>query len=127
MAALEVGVSTVAAAGMAALREKSIALTTLFAAQATERCPEVQLVSPADPTRRGSQICLRHAEAYAVMQALIDRGVIGDFRTPDILRFGFAPLYVRHVDVWDAVVTLREVLDTEAWRRPEYQARKAVT
>jgi len=127
MAALEVGVSTVAAAGLPALRAKSIALTTLFAARAAERCPEVKLVSPSEPASRGSQICLRHPEAYAVMQALIDRGVIGDFRTPDVLRFGFAPLYVRHVDAWDAVEALRLVLDTEAWRRPEYQARKAVT
>ncbi|MCK6574691.1 kynureninase [Myxococcota bacterium] len=127
MSALEVGVSTVAAAGMEALRAKSMALTSLFAAEASARCPEVQLASPSDPAQRGSQICLRHPEAYAVMQALIDRGVIGDFRTPDVLRFGFAPLYVRHVDAWDAVSRLREVLDTEAWRRPEYQARKAVT
>jgi kynureninase len=105
MSALEVGVETVAAAGMAALREKSMALTTLFAARAALRCPSTTPASPADATRRGSQFCLRHPQAYAVMQALIERGVIGDFRTPDILRFGFAPLYVRFVDVWDAVET----------------------
>jgi kynureninase len=127
MSALEVGVQTVAAAGLPALRAKSVVLTSIFAARAAERCPELALASPAAPSERGSQICLRHPEAYAMVQALIDRGVIGDFRTPDILRFGFAPLYVRHVDAWDAVERLREVLDSEAWRRPEYQARKAVT
>ena len=127
MSALEVGVETVAAAGMAALREKSMALTTLFAARAALRCPSTTPASPADATRRGSQFCLRHPQAYAVMQALIERGVIGDFRTPDILRFGFAPLYVRYTDAWDAVETLADVLDTGAWERPEFHARKAVT
>jgi kynureninase len=127
MSALEVGVETVAAAGMAALREKSMALTTMFAARAALRCPSTTPASPADATRRGSQFCLRHPQAYAVMQALIERGVIGDFRTPDILRFGFAPLYVRFVDVWDAVESLAEILDTGAWERPEFHARKAVT
>lgn len=127
MAALEVGVGTVAAAGLDALRRKSVELTTLFAERARLRCPELGLASPADPARRGSQICLRHPEAYAVMQALIERGVIGDFRTPDLLRFGFAPLYVRFTDAWDAVEILREILDTAAWDRPELRARKAVT
>jgi kynureninase len=61
------------------------------------------------------------------MQALIARGVVGDFRTPDLLRFGFTPLYIRHVDVWDAAETLREVLVSDAWRRPEFQNRAAVT
>jgi kynureninase len=66
-------------------------------------------------------------DAYAAMQALIARGVIGDVRQPNILRFGFAPLYVRHVDVWDAVEVLREVLTSRAWDRPEYRQRKEVT
>ena len=127
LAALEVGVELVAAAGMGALREKSVGLTSLFAARITERCPGLAAASPADAAHRGSQFCLRHPEAYALMQALIERGVIGDFRTPDILRFGFAPLYVRFADVWDAVELLAEVLETGAWRRPEFQTRKAVT
>ena len=87
----------------------------------------IELASPRDPARRGSQVCFQHPAAYAVMQALIARGVIGDFRAPDILRFGFAPLYVRHVDVWDAVEQLRDVLATRAWDRPEFMQSKAVT
>jgi kynureninase len=85
------------------------------------------LASPREAARRGSQVSLTHPDGYAIMQALIARGVIGDFRAPDILRFGFAGLYVRHVDVWDAVAALREVMDTRAWDRPEFTARKAVT
>ena len=76
---------------------------------------------------RGSQVSFRHPDGYAVMQALIARGVIGDFRAPDILRFGFAPLYVRHVDIWDAVAALKDVLATRAWDRPEFKVRAAVT
>jgi kynureninase len=72
-------------------------------------------------------VSLTHPEGYAIVQALIARGVIGDFRAPDILRFGFAPLYLRHVDVWDAAQALREVVETRAWDRPEFRARKAVT
>jgi len=78
-------------------------------------------------TRRGSQVSFAHEHSYAVMQALIARGVIGDFRAPDLLRFGFSPLYIRHVDVWDAAEAVRDVLVTGAWRRPEFQQRAAVT
>jgi kynureninase len=77
---------------------------------------------------RGSQVAFAHAEmAYPVMQALIARGVIGDFRAPDILRFGFTPLYVRFVDAFDAAQHLHDVIATEEWRRPEFGQRKAVT
>jgi kynureninase len=132
LAALECGVDTVLAAkalgGMQALRAKSLALTRLFADQAQALCPELALVSPAEDALRGSQVCLSHAErGYPVMQALIARGVIGDFRAPDILRFGFTPLYVRYVDAFDAAEHLRQVLDTEEWRRPEFGQRQAVT
>jgi kynureninase len=85
------------------------------------------LASPREAAQRGSQVSLTHEQGYAIMQALIARGVIGDFRAPDILRFGFAALYVRHVDVWDAVAVLREVMRTRDWDRPEFLARKAVT
>jgi kynureninase len=132
LAALECGVDTVLAAaplgGMAALRAKSLALTELFAQRVRATCPGLALVSPQDAARRGSQVCLSHPDiAYPVVQALIARGVIGDFRAPDILRFGFTPLYLRHVDAWDAAEHLREVLHTEAWRRPEFHQRQAVT
>jgi len=85
------------------------------------------LASPREAARRGSQVALTHPEGYAIMQALIARGVIGDFRAPDVLRFGFAGLYVRYVDVWDAVAALKDVMSTGAWDRPAFRERKAVT
>src|SRR5205807_10467793 len=104
LAALEVGVDLMLEADLAALRAKSVALGERFGARVVERCPgQFALASPADPATRGSQICLCHPEGYAIVQALIARGVIPDFRAPDILRFGFAPLYTRYVDIWDAV------------------------
>ncbi len=141
MAALECGVDTVLAAaslgGMAALRRKSLALTRLFAEQVAATCPQLQLVSPQSDEQRGSQVCFAHPEiGYPVMQALIARGVIGDFRAGDksypagaldILRFGFTPLYLRFVDAWDAAEHLRAVLASGEWQRPEFNRRHAVT
>jgi len=128
MAALECGVDTVLAADMGALRLKSLALSKLFADRVLSTCPGLTLVSPTDDTRRGSQVCFAHPEiAYPVVQALIARGVIGDFRAPDILRFGFTPLYLRFADAWDAAEHLRQVLQTEEWRRPQFNQRNMVT
>lgn len=129
LAALDAGVDTVLAAGVDALRTKSVALTGRFIALVEQRCAGfgLELVSPRDPARRGSQVCWRHPEAFAVMQALIARGVIGDFRAPDILRFGFAPLYVGHADTWDAVDALHAVLAGGEWRRDAFRQRGAVT
>jgi kynureninase len=129
MAALEVGVDMMLEVDMAALRAKSVALCEAFMALVETRCAGhgLTLASPRDAARRGSQICFAHPEGYPIMQALIAQGVIGDFRAPDILRFGFTPLYLRHVDVWDAVEILREILETRAWDRAEYRARAAVT
>lgn len=132
LAALECGVDTVLAAeaygGMAALRAKSLALTRWFAELVEARCPQLTRVSPRDDATRGSQVCFAHPEiGYPVMQALIARGVIGDFRAPDILRFGFTPLYLRFVDVFDAAEHLQQVLASGEWRRPEFNQRAAVT
>ena len=132
LAALECGVDTLLAAeplgGLAALRRKSLALTRQFAQQVQASCPELRLVSPSDDAQRGSQVCFAHASmGYPVMQALIARGVIGDFRAPDILRFGFTPLYLRHVDAWDAAEHLRQVLQSGEWQRPEFNQKQAVT
>ena len=121
--------------GMAALRTKSLALTDLFIALVEERCAGhgLELVTPRDHAQRGSQVCLSRAEgAYAIVQALIARGVIGDYRAgdaqmPDILRFGFTPLYLGFEDVWHAVEHLREVLTIEAWRQPQFNQKNAVT
>jgi kynureninase len=147
LSALECGVDTVLAAegiagtgrGLAALREKSLALTRLFADLVEQRCAGhgLVLVSPRADAERGSQVCLGHAEiAYPTVQALIARGVVGDFRAGerghlsaglDILRFGFTPLYTRYVDVWDAVDHLREVLERGEWREARFHVRSAVT
>ncbi len=141
LAALECGVDTVLAAeplgGMAALRRKSLALTRLFAERVQATCPGLRLVSPREDAERGSQVCLSHPEiAYPVIQALVARGVIGDFRAgdpshpagaADILRFGFTPLTLRYVDAWDAAEQLRQVLDSGEWRHPEFNERHAVT
>ena len=129
LAALECGVETVARAGIESLRRKSMALTELFVALVEQECGAFgfALASPREKERRGSQVSLRHPGAYSIVQALIARGVIGDFRTPDILRFGFAPLYLRFTDAWDAVAALRAVMEKREWQRPEHQARAKVT
>src|SRR5206468_3567677 len=102
----------------------------LFIALVEARCAGhgLALASPRDGRARGSQVSLRHAEGgYAIMQALIARGVIGDFRAPDILRFGFTPLYTRFFDVWDAVEHLRAVMESREWRDQRFHRRQAVT
>jgi kynureninase len=125
---LECGVDLLLEAGTAALQAKSEQLCQLFIALVQEMCgDQLQLLSPADPRQRGSHLAYAHPNGYAVMRALIDRGVIGDFRAPDTLRFGFAPLYTRYEDVWQAVVTLRDVLQTQCWSEPRYAVRAAVT
>jgi kynureninase len=137
--ALECGVDSVLAAeplgGMTALRAKSLAMTRHFAELVESRCGGhgLELVSPRSDAQRGSQICLTRAEgSHAIVQALIARGVIGDFRAgdtqmPDILRFGFTPLYLRYVDAWDAVEQLRTVLERGEWREARFQQRATVT
>lgn len=129
LAALDAGVDTVLAASVPALRAKSLALTDLFIALVQQRCGDLglRLVTPTDHARRGSQVCLAHETAWPIMQALIARGVIGDFRAPDILRFGFAPVYVTFADVWDAVEALRDVLINQSYREPVFQVTRAVT
>jgi kynureninase len=134
MAALDSGVDTVLAAerygGLEAVRRKSIALTDLFIELVESRCvgQGLALVTPRDAAERGSQVSFAHdTGGYAIMQALIARGVIGDFRAPEILRFGFTPLYTRFVDVWDAVDRFQHVLVSGEWRDPRFAVRAAVT
>ncbi|HEX6363184.1 MAG TPA: kynureninase [Albitalea sp.] len=130
LAALECGVDTVLAADMTAIRAKSSALTQLFIDLVETRCAGhgLSLVTPREPARRGSQVSFARAEGgYAIVQALIARGVIGDFRAPDILRFGFTPLYTRFVDVRDAVEHLAQVLESGEWRQERFNRRAAVT
>lgn len=125
--ALECGVDLMLEAEMSIVREKSIALTSLFIERVEARCPGLELVSPRDAAERGSQVSFRHLHGYALMQALISRGVIGDFRAPDIVRFGFAPLYVSYRDLAVAVDVMADLLATGGWDRPEFHARATVT
>jgi kynureninase len=133
LAALDCGVDTVLAAeavgGLSALREKSLALTSLFMDLVEARCAGhgLTLVTPREEAVRGSQVCFSHENGFAIMQALIARQVIGDFRAPDILRWGFTPLYTRFVEVWDAVDRLEQVLRTGEWRESRFAVRAAVT
>ena len=149
LAGLECGLDTVLAAApfngtrgsMAALRTKSLALTDAFIALVEARCPDYfEVVTPRIHAQRGSQVSLavrapaeRDAgAAHAIVQALIGRGVIGDFRAgdalaPDILRFGLTPLYLSFEDVWHAVEHLGQVLDTQQWKRPQFNQKHAVT
>ena len=134
LAALECGVEVFEAAaaygGLDTLRAKSIALCELFIEQAEARCAGlgIELVSPRNAAERGSQVSFAHPTAgYPIMQALIARGVIGDFRAPDILRFGFTPLYTRYIDVHDAVEHLAAVLQSGEWRESRFNQRAAVT
>ena len=127
MSALEVGVDLIAEIGVDRLYAKSQALSEFFLECLSERDIALELVSPSDSVRRGSQLSFRHENAYAICQALIARGVIGDFRDPDILRLGFAPAYLRFEDMAEAVRHLAEVLQTGEWQRDEFNQRAAVT
>jgi kynureninase len=129
LTALEVGVDLMLEASPALLRTKSVQQTSLFDALVEQEIGHdvVSLVTPSEPAMRGSQLCYSYENAWPVMRALIDRGVIGDFRAPDILRFGFTPLYVGFAELWDAVATLKAILSERAWDRPEYHARATVT
>ena len=127
LAALEVGVDLIAEIGVERLFAKSQALSEFFRECLSERGISLELVSPEDPDRRGSHLSFRHENAYAVSQALIARGVVGDFRDPDILRLGFAPAYLRFEDMADAARTLADILATGEWKRAEFSERSAVT
>ena len=127
--ALEVGVDLVVKAGIPMLMEKSKSLSTLFIDLVGSTCTdeELTLASPRDADQRGSHVSYAHPHGYEVMQALIESNVIGDFRTPNVMRFGFTPLYTRFEDVWIAVQRLHEILSGGEWRNPRYAIRARVT
>jgi kynureninase len=126
LAAMEMGIDIALEAPIAAVREKSLRLAELFM-ELMSQDSEFQLLTPREPSARGSQVAYAHPHGFAIMRALIERGLIGDFRAPDVLRFGLAPLYVRFVDVWDAVATLHEVMRTAAWRDARFQRQRQET
>lgn len=129
LCALEVGVDLMARADIHRIREKSKQMGDLFIAAVEQQCDGYgfAIVSPRNADERGSQVSLSHENGYAIMQALIERGVIGDFRAPEILRFGLTPLYLRYADVWDAVEILSDIMARQIWKDPKYHVRQAVT
>ncbi|MGU9819596.1 kynureninase [Pseudomonas sp. LF090] len=129
LAMVECGLEIFAQTDMASLRTKSLALTDLFIALVEARCAAhgLVLITPREHARRGSHVSFEHPEGYAVIQALIARGVIGDYREPRIMRFGFTPLYTSFTEVWDAVEILGDILDTGTWDQPQFKVRNSVT
>ncbi|WP_349359428.1 kynureninase [Stappia sp.] len=127
LSALDAALDAFDGVDMAVVRAKSQSLSELFRTEIERRCPDLELASPRDPAARGSQVSFRFDEGYALMQALIARGVIGDFRAPDIVRFGFTPLYLSHGDVLAACDILEDIVTTRSWDRPEFHKRAKVT
>ncbi|WP_374497018.1 kynureninase [Vogesella indigofera] len=129
LALLECGLDVALQADMDAVRRKSLALTDLFIELVEQRCGEhpLTLITPRDHAQRGSHVSYRHPHGFAVMQALIAAGVIGDYREPEVLRFGITPLYLGYTDIWDAVDTLKQILDSGSWDAPQFHRRGAVT
>lgn len=127
MTALQAALTVWDGIDMADIRAASIALSEAFIREVEARCPALTLASPCDAQQRGSQVSFASDCSYATMQALIDRGVIGDFRAPDLMRFGFTPLYLDEADVVAAVDILQDILDNRLWDNPKYQTRNAVT
>ena len=128
LAALEVGVRIALDAPMIEVRRKSIRQVALLAELMEQAAPDAfRHITPKEPARRGSQLCLSHPDAFAIMQSLIARGVIGDFRAPDILRFGVTPLTLSYADLWDAAAVLGGIMTEGAWRDPSYAVRRSVT
>ena len=125
--ALESGVESFDGTNMDALWAKSVGLFDLFHRLAEERCPELECISPREPDKRGSHISYRHQHAFEICQALIADGVIGDFRAPDVVRFGLTPLYLGFEDVFEAVERMAAILDSGRWREPRFAVRGKVT
>ena len=129
LAALDTALDVMLEADMAAIGAKAESLTALFMTLIEAECGKFgfTVITPVESRARGSQVSLTHDDGYPIAAALIDRGVIGDFRAPNILRFGFAPLYTRFVDLWDAVATLRDIMARRDWDQPRYHVKSAVT
>ena len=127
MTALDAALDVLEGVSMAEVQAKARRLGDLFVELVEARCPELMLASPGRGAVRGGHVSLRHPNGYPIMQALIEAGVIGDFRAPDILRFGFAPSYLSYADVWDAVDRLAGIFADGSWREPRFSKVAAVT
>ncbi|MBI4921042.1 MAG: kynureninase [Devosia nanyangense] len=126
MSALDEALTAFDGIALVDLRRKADMLWDVFVSEVDGAAPELTPITPSDPALRGTQASFRHPEAYAIMQALIARGVIGDYREPDILRFGITPLYLRYIDVWKAARAIGEVMATRAWDTPEFKRKAKV-
>jgi kynureninase len=124
---LEVGVDIMSSVDMLLIRDKSIQLGNLFIQLVEQCCPEFTLISPKDDSLRGSHISLIHKEGYAITQALIAQGIIGDFRAPNVLRFGLTPLYMSYLDIWNIIQAIVDVMTYEKWNNVEFKTVQAVT
>ena len=127
LSALEKALKVWDGVSMSEVREASIGLCELFIKEVETRCPELTLISPRDSAMRGSQVSFAFEQGYAVTQALIARGVIGDFRAPNVMRFGFTPLFINETDVMAAVDVLEGVMHNRLWDTPEYKTTYRVT
>jgi kynureninase len=128
LAAFDAGLDAYSGISMADVEAKSRALLGLFIDEVQARCgDDVRLFGPRNLSERGSHVCFAHPEGYAVMQALIARGIVGDFRAPDLMRFGFTPLYTRFQDAWRAADALADILTTREWDQPRFLERRKVT
>jgi len=127
MAALEVGIDTALSVDMKLVREKSKKLGNLLIDLVQQSCPDLTLASPQEEDCRGSHVAIRHDRGYSITRALNDRGIVVDFRAPDIIRFGFAPLYTSYMDIWNTAECLEQILRTRAWDREEFKQQATVT
>ncbi|PTW47111.1 kynureninase [Rhodovulum kholense] len=127
MAVVEAALGVWEGVSLADVRQRSIQLSDLFIAEVESRCPQLTLLTPRDPSRRGSQVSFGFSEGYAAIQALIARGVVGDFRAPDIMRFGITPLYIGEEELMRAALILQDVMENRLWDEPAYRFRAAVT
>jgi kynureninase len=126
MSALDAALDVFEGVDLRQLKSKADRLFDIFTTEVAALAPELALITPTDPVLRGSQVSFRFADGYAAMQALIAKGVIGDFRGPDVMRFGFAPLYLRHADVWRAAALLGRIMQTRSWDTPAFKEKAKV-
>ncbi len=127
LSALEVGIDLALSADMNAVRKKSSQLGQVFISLLQESCPALEIASPLEDAKRGSHVSIRHTQGYAITQALKARGIVVDFRAPDIIRFGFAPLYNSYQDLWDTAQALKQILDSGEWDSKEFKQQATVT
>ncbi len=127
MAALDAAMDVWSGVDMHDVRDTCLAFSEILISEVTSRCPDLRLASPADGAMRGSQVSFHHADGYAIVQALIAQGVIGDFRAPDIIRFGITPLYLDEADIRRAADILCDIMENATWDQPQFKIRAAVT